>query len=114
MRPDEGEVVDAERAGAQDGGTDALSSSGPRILAPQFALDAADGQIARIAAALNTVADKFEGLLNNKAVPLGDSAKEYVRSTADKIRRLGDRAGEQEAADILLAAQRAAAEHPAV
>lgn len=113
MGPVEGQVVDAGGAEAHREAGDARSSR-PSTLVPQFALDAADGQIARIAGALNTVADTFEGLLDNKAVPLGDSAKEYVRSTADKIRRLGDRAGEQEAADILLAAQRAAADHPAV
>lgn len=114
MRPDEGQVVIADEADTRAGKAGGVALSRPKTLIPQFALDAADGQIARIAGALNTVADTFEGLLDNKAVPLGDSAKEYVRSTADKIRGLGDRAGEQDAADILLAAQRAASDHPAV
>lgn len=116
------QVEDQKGGGGKDGGGKGRGGLGnetaspakpPATLLPKFALDAADDQIARVAEILTTAANAIEALLDNKALPLNNTIREFVVSSAGKIRGLADRATEKEAADLMVALQRAAANHPA-
>jgi hypothetical protein len=99
--------------GGVAGNEAASSTKPPATLLPKSALNAADDQIARVAEILTTAANGIEALLDNKALPLNNTIREFVVSSAGKIRDLANRATEKEAADLMVALQRAAANNPA-
>ena len=92
----------------------APSRGGARSALPQFALDAADHQIDKVGGALTSAADAIDGAFEQGGVPGGEVLQRYVGDAARRLRDLGERAGDLDADDLIVDAQRAGAARPAL
>lgn len=85
----------------------------PSTLMSQFARDVVSGPLNRVSEILTTAADTIDNLLGGESSPLPESAKGIVSSTSSKLRAMGDRASEDEAAKLIASLQKTASDHPA-
>ncbi len=85
----------------------------PASVVSQFARQAASGPLSRVSEVLGATADTLDKLLGGVSSPLPDTAKGIVTSASAKLRSLGDRATEEEAAKLIASLQTVAADHPA-
>ena len=87
--------------------------SGAATFVPQFALDAADARISAWSGAVIEAADAIDRLIAAETLPVPNSVRELATSSTQKLRDLGTKASEREAAELAAGLQRAAAAHPA-
>ena len=91
--------------------TDPASTT--RTVVPQFALDAADAKIATWSAAIIDAADTIERLVASESLPVPHGVRDLATTTTAKLRSLGTKSSEQDAAEMVAGLQRTAAAHPA-
>lgn len=103
-RPEAAQAVDQTRSDAS------IGRQGHAL--PQFALDAANRQVARLSAALAGAADTIDELGGGVDPPLPEAFKGFAANASGTLRDLADRAGEQDASQFVRNLQRIAASHP--
>jgi len=81
---------------------------------PQFALDAASGRLDAIGGALGGAADAIDELFERDALPFGQDFQSFAAGAAQRLRSTGATLAEQDAAELIGSAQRAAAARPAL
>lgn len=111
--PDETNNAPAATLAEGPTATPSADPSGAKTIVPQFALDAADAQIATWSTAVVDAADTIERLVASESLPVPDAVRDLATSTTQKLRSLGQSASEQQAADLVAGLQRTAAAHPA-
>lgn len=107
-------MADQEASATTTANIGAPSSGGARSALPQFALDAADHQIDKVGGALTGAADAIDEAFDQVDVPGGEVLQRYAGDAARRLRDLGERAGDLDADDLIVEAQRAAAARPAL
>ena len=99
---------------ALDIATPARREASPSTIVPQFAIDAANVQVARVSGALTQTADTIDQLLLESASALPEPVLGMVRTASGKLRDLADGTGEQDAAVLLGRLEQAAARNVAI
>lgn len=108
-------MVDVETPTAPSAkGGEGEASQGPtrRAGIPQSALDAANGQIGRVAQALSGAAESIDEVVADDQVALPEAVKGLAASASGTLRSYADRASAQDAGQAFEGLQRAAAAHP--
>jgi len=99
----------------RDTGTGAQHEESPygvRSALPQFAIDAANRQVARVSGILNEAADSIDGLAGGEESVLPAPIRGFAASASDMLRDLAERAEAQDAGRLVQSLQRQAAASP--
>jgi hypothetical protein len=104
--------LDIQNDGTTDDVGTARSAPGAGSAIPQFAINAANRQVARVSEVLSGAADSIDDLLASEQLPLPDQVRGFATSASETLRKYSDRANPEEAAKLIDTLQSKAASHP--
>ncbi len=90
------------------------ASAASRSAFPQFAIDAANERLGAVGTTLNGAADAIDDLFERDALPFGQDFQSLAARAARGLRDTGTTLANQDAGELLGAAQRSAAARPAL
>jgi ElaB/YqjD/DUF883 family membrane-anchored ribosome-binding protein len=79
----------------------------------QFAVNVVDRQVGRLSGALSGAADSIQSVVDQPDSPIDQTFRGYAESATEQLRKLADRAGNQDGAEMIDGLRKLASANPA-